>query len=77
MIALKALIATELNVPVASVLDTTTMEETPAWDSLAHMDVILSIEKHYDINLEGDDIADMLSVAAIAGILKQKGVSFV
>lgn len=77
MIALKALIATALNVPVASVLDTTTMEETPAWDSLAHMDVILSIEKHYDINLEGDDIADMLSVAAIAGILKQKGVSFV
>lgn len=77
MIALKALIATALNVPAANVLDTTTMEETPAWDSLAHMDVILSIEKHYDINLEGDEIADMLSVAAIAFILKQKGVSFV
>lgn len=77
MIALKALIATALNVPAASVLDTTTMEETPAWDSLAHMDVILSIEKHYDINLEGDEIADMLSVAAIASILRQKGVSLV
>ena len=51
------------------------MENTEAWDSLAHMDVILSIEQHYNINLEGDEIADMQSVQAIANTLKAKGVA--
>ncbi len=50
------------------------MENTEAWDSLAHMDVILSIEQHYGINLDGDEIADMQSVQAIANVLKSKGV---
>ena len=51
------------------------MENTDAWDSLAHMDVILSIEQHFAVNLEGDEIADMQSVAAIINVLKTKGVA--
>lgn len=72
---LRQLIARALNVPAASVQDTSSMENTDAWDSLAHMDVILSIEQHFSINLEGDEIADMQSVQAIANILKAKGVA--
>lgn len=51
------------------------MEDTDAWDSLAHMDVILTIEQHYSINLEGDEIADMQSIQTIANILKAKGLA--
>jgi acyl carrier protein len=72
---LRQLIARALNVPATSVQDTSSMESTEAWDSLAHMDVILLIEQHYNINLEGDEIADMQSVQAIAAILKAKGVA--
>ena len=72
---LKSLIAAALKTPVAYIHDTTTMAETSAWDSLAHMEVILSIEDHYKVNLEGDEIASMLSVATIAEVLKSKGVT--
>lgn len=71
---LKALIAAALKIPADEVHDTTTMAETPEWDSLVHMEVVLSIEDHYKVNLEGDEIVRMLSVAAIADVLKLKGV---
>jgi acyl carrier protein len=73
---LKTLIATSLRIPAANITETTTMAQTPAWDSLAHMDLVLSIEEHYKINLEGDEIASMVSIAAIAAVLKGKGVTF-
>jgi acyl carrier protein len=42
-----------------------TMNEVPAWDSLTHMDLIATIENTFNIQLSGDDIADMLSFDAI------------
>jgi len=72
---LKTLIAAALKIPPADISDSTAMAGTPKWDSLAHMDLILAVEEHYKINLEGDEIADMVSVAAIASTLKGKGIS--
>jgi len=72
---LKSLIAAALRIPPADISEATAMANTPKWDSLAHMDLILSVEEHYKINLEGDEIADMVSVAAIASALKSKGIS--
>lgn len=72
---LRQLVAKALNIPAESVQDSSSMENTDAWDSLAHMDVILSIEQHFAVNLEGDEIADMQSVAAIVNVLKNKGVA--
>lgn len=72
---LRQLVAKALNIPVENVQESSSMENTDAWDSLAHMDVILSIEQHFAVNLEGDEIADMQSVAAIINILKTKGVT--
>lgn len=74
MNTLKTLIAAALKIPVTDVHETTTMAETSAWDSLAHMEVILSIEEHYKVFLDGDEIAKMLSVIAIAEVLKSKEV---
>jgi len=72
---LRQLIAKALNQSVEKVTVDSSMENTEAWDSLAHMDVILSIEQHYGINLEGDEIAEMLSVRSIADALEKKGVA--
>lgn len=50
------------------------MKTTPEWDSLAHMELIVSLEAHYRIMLEGDEIAAMTSVAAITEQLAQRGL---
>jgi len=47
-----------------------TMENTPQWDSLNHLQMISAIEKTFDIQLEFEDTIKMTSVRAILEILK-------
>jgi acyl carrier protein len=68
------LIATALKVPVADIGPATSMQTTSAWDSLSHMDLVLSIEAHYQIMLEADEIAAMTSAAAIVAQLTRRGL---
>ena len=71
---LHQLIAGALRIPATSVNAETYMEGTPAWDSLAHMDLVVSIEEHYRLQLEPDDMVAMRSVGAITRLLQSKGV---
>ena len=48
-----------------------TMADTPGWDSLTHINLILEIEREFDIQLSGDDIAEMQSISKIVEILEQ------
>lgn len=74
MTELKALIAAALKIPATELRETTAMANTPAWDSLAHMDLVLAVEDRYNVNLDGDEIARMVSLAAIAAVLKSRGI---
>ena len=42
-------------------IDTETLKynETPGWDSLAHMRIVASLEEGFDCIMETDDILDM------------------
>lgn len=44
------------------------------WDSLKQMDLVMSLERKYDIALEIADILRMTSVAEIIDVLQEKGV---
>lgn len=71
---LHQLIAGALRLPAANVNAQTAMDSTPAWDSLAHMDLVVSIEEHYGLQLAPDDMVAMRSVGAIVRLLHDKGV---
>ena len=68
------LVASALKLSVGDIDPGMTMKTTATWDSLAHMELVISIEEHYQIVLDGDQIADMTSLAAIIGLLRQKGL---
>ena len=68
------LMANVLKVPPHSLTVETAMEGTPAWDSLAHMDLIVTLEEHYRMQLTPDDMVALRSVGAIAELLKSKGL---
>lgn len=68
------LIAAALKLPVGAIDPTTSMKTTEAWDSLAHMELVISLEEHYQIMLEADQIAQMTSVAAVVEQLRQRGL---
>ena len=69
MQTIQKLIADVLNIPQDRISDDLHMKDCAEWDSLKHMELILAIEQAYAIELSGDDIAEMTSVAAIKTIL--------
>ena len=48
--------------------------EVGTWDSLKQMDLVMSLEREYDVALDIPDIVRMTSVASIMDVLKDKGV---
>lgn len=49
--------------------------EVGTWDSLKQMDLVMSLEREYNIALEIPDILRMTSVAGIIDVLTDKGVA--
>ncbi len=75
MTGLKELVSKALRLPAgAPVPDTLTMAETRSWDSLAHLELVLSIEERYRVNLSADEIVTMTSIPGIVAVLRAHAV---
>jgi len=72
---LKTTLADVFGLREADIHSGLTKEDVDSWDSLKQMDLVLSLEREYDIALEISDIVRMMSVSGIIEILKEKGVS--
>ncbi|MBM3145497.1 MAG: acyl carrier protein [Chloroflexi bacterium] len=66
------LIGDILNIRSEDISDDLTMREIETWDSLKHMELIVSIEREYDVQLTFEEIVQMQSVQAIKNILSIK-----
>lgn len=61
--------------PEPSVVDSLVLGDIPAWDSLAHMLLIVRLEETYQVQFTGDEIADMKSVGDARTALRAHGVA--
>ncbi len=52
-----------------------TKEHVSSWDSLKQMDLVVSLEKEFNIALEISDIIQMHSIQNIIDVLLSKGVN--
>lgn len=52
-----------------------TRKDVGSWDSLKQMDLVMTLEREFDIVIEIADIQRMVSVAAILAFLQEKGVA--
>lgn len=71
---LKRIMADLLGIQEEGITDTTSFDNTENWDSLKHVELILSIEEQFEVSLTADEIVAMLSFAAIKRVLREKGV---
>ena len=55
--------------------DSLTMKDLVVWDSLKHMELIVSIEQTFGIELTFDEILAMITVNEIKRVLKEKGLN--
>jgi acyl carrier protein len=50
-------------------------ETIAKWDSLTHMDLVVSLEREFNVNLDIDDIIAITNIESIRLVLNSKGVS--
>lgn len=69
------LVAEVLQIPAATITDDLAMKDLDAWDSLKHMELIVSLEQAFDLQLTFDDIVAMQTVREIKRVLNERGAS--
>jgi acyl carrier protein len=54
-----------------TVTPATTPQQFPAWTSMAHLELMLALEKHFDIMFEAEEIGSLASVSAILAAVEK------
>lgn len=67
-------IAITLKVPASKITETTKDEDLAAWDSLGHVNLMMTLEQTFDIFLDVEDFSKLNSVPAIIEYLKEQGI---
>lgn len=71
---LKDLMAELFKMQQEEITESLTMKDVDVWDSLKHMELIVSIEEMFGIELTFDEIVVMQTFKEIKRVLKEKGV---
>lgn len=69
----EGLLAEVLQVPAAEINDDLSMKDVEAWDSLKHMELVVSLEQTFGLQLTFDEIVAMQSVGEIKRVMRGKG----
>ena len=69
---LENLLAEVMGIPKEAVTNDLAMKDLDAWDSLKHMELVVSLEQSFRLELTFDEIVAMQSVREIKRVLKEK-----
>jgi acyl carrier protein len=64
-----------LGLPPDMITDATSPDNTPQWDSMAAMNLVVAIEDEFDVRLSTAEIVSMRNVAIVKKVLTSKGVA--
>lgn len=65
-------ISVVLNIPIDTIKDDSSPDTIEEWDSLKHMNLIVSLEEEFGVEFNDSEIIRMLEVSTIIEILKKK-----
>ena len=68
----RQLAADILKRPIDEVPVTATRENVPGWDSMAHLNLVLAVEQHFDVQFLPDEMLQMLTVELVAMLVDEK-----
>jgi acyl carrier protein len=68
---LNQLLAETFKISIEEAAKNLGMSDVNNWDSLSHMNLIVSIEEEFKIELSGDEIAEMISFDQIREIIQK------
>lgn len=65
------ILAENLKISLDQTAQNLTMQDVNDWDSLSHMNLIVALEDEFQIQLTGDEIAEMISLDRIREIVQK------
>ena len=68
---LKPVIAAVLEIEATDIDETSSMDTIEAWDSIKHMDLILSLEEEFGVVVPDEEAGDLTSYALIKLVMKE------
>jgi acyl carrier protein len=71
----QTILADVLEMSANEITDSITMDNTPTWDSLKHMELVVALEQRFNIELGPDEFLEMTSLKNIRRILTEKGIA--
>lgn len=69
---LKQVIAATFQIPVETVADNSSPATLPQWDSLAHLNLVMALEKQFGVKFTLDEIVELRDVATIRQLIQAK-----
>ena len=70
---IESLLVEVLQLAPSTITNDLAMKNLDAWDSLKHMELVISLEQAFDLQLTFDDIVAMQSVREIKRVLRERG----
>ena len=61
----QTVLAKALNVGAEEISAETAFGDLPQWDSMGHMEVVVSLEEHFGVEINADTISELISVPVI------------
>jgi acyl carrier protein len=69
---LKKVILDVLELDDFDIKDETTADQVPGWDSLNHINVILAVEKEYNLKFKGIEILKIKNIGELQQLIDSK-----
>ena len=69
---IKSIVADSFDLPIEEVTLDTGPSNTVSWDSFGQMDLVLNIEKEFEITLEFDEIFKIVSTQTLLEVIEHK-----
>ena len=73
---LKQILAGTFQLEVNEIDDDASPDTLDKWDSLQHLNLIMSLEEEFSISFSEDEVVEMMSVALIKEVLSEHGIKF-
>jgi acyl carrier protein len=74
-IKVQQIISATLKLPLDKITREASDQSLAAWDSLAHINLMMSLEQAFDLFMDVEDFAKLTSVPAIMAYLKEHGAT--
>ena len=68
---LRGILASVLEVPVEEIPEDASTDSIEAWDSLAHMNLILAVEDAFGVTIPDEEAADLTSIPLLRLVVSE------